>query len=120
MKASFCNHGVIKKFRGLVDHINRGLDPSHITSTTTHPITIQHPSRDIHPNRSDHTRLGTQETMIEQCHFHEELGQSPGLNVVVIRFGDPADPAVRRAVRGDVKVEGLAVGGGEVSKHVKR
>lgn len=50
--------------------------------------------------------------MIEQSHFHEELGQSTSLNVVVVGFADASNPGVRRAVRGDVEFEALLRRGG--------
>lgn len=49
--------------------------------------------------------------MVEQSHLHQVLGQGPGLYVVVVCLGDFSDPAVRRAVGRDVKVQGLSDGG---------
>lgn len=46
--------------------------------------------------------------MVEQSDLHQVLGQGPGLNVVVVCLGDFSDPAVRRAVGRNVKVQGLS------------
>lgn len=45
--------------------------------------------------------------MVEQGDLHEELGQGPGLDVVVVGLADPSQPRVRRAVGRDVEVEVL-------------
>jgi hypothetical protein len=46
--------------------------------------------------------------VVQQSNLHQVLGQGPGLNVVVVCLGDFSDPAVRRAVGRDVKVQGLS------------
>jgi len=45
--------------------------------------------------------------VVEEGGLDEELGEGSSLNVVVVGLGDPSHPGVRRAVGGDVEVEGL-------------
>lgn len=74
----------------------------------THPVALQHPPGQVHPDRSNDTRFRSKESVVEQGDLHQVLAQRPGLDVVVVGFGDLSDPAVRRAVGRDVKVQGLS------------
>ena len=47
--------------------------------------------------------------MIEQRHFHEELGERARLDVVVVCFADSSHPGVGRTVRGNVEFERLEI-----------
>lgn len=72
-----------------------------------HPVLAEHAVGEVHADSGDEARLGPQEAVVEEGGLDEELGQGAGLDVVVVRLGDSADPRVRRAVRRDGEVEAL-------------
>lgn len=73
----------------------------------TYPVTIKHLSCKVHANGSDHAWFTPDESVVEQRHFHEELGQCSGLNIVIVRFRDLSDPRVWGTVGRNGKVESL-------------
>lgn len=77
------------------------------SETCAYPLASEHPAGEIHADGGDHARLGAEEAVVEQGDLHEELGQRPGLDVVVVGLADPAHPRVRRAVWRDVELEAL-------------
>jgi len=96
MKASFCRH------------------PERSVSKETsqvelkaYPVSSEHPPREVHSDSSDHTRFRSQESMIEEGNFHEELRKSSSLDIVIVGFRNSSNPRVRRAVGGDVEFERL-------------
>ena len=58
----------------------------------TYPVATQHHPRGVHPNGRNQAGLSTEEPMVKECDLHQELGQCPSLNVVLVRFGDFAAP----------------------------
>jgi len=75
----------------------------------TYPVSSEHSPRKIHSNSSNHTRLCSQESMIEESDFHEEFREGASLDVVIVGFRDSSNPRVRRAVGRYVELERLHV-----------
>lgn len=61
----------------------------------THPVSTQHPPRSIHPYSSSHAWFHSEEAVVKEGHFSQELAQGPRLEIVVIRFADLPHPGIR-------------------------
>lgn len=59
------------------------------------PIPIKHSSGEVHANSSNVARLSSEELMVEEGDFHQELGERSSLDIVIVGLRDLSDPTVR-------------------------
>lgn len=52
----------------------------------TYPVTTKHLAGEVHAESSDHAWFASEESVVEQRHFHQEFRQGSGLNVIVVRL----------------------------------
>jgi len=79
----------------------------HQRKGNVYPVTTQHLPGTIHANGSDHTRFCPKEPVIKKGNFHEELAEGSCLEIIIVSFGNSANPRIRGAIRRNTEIKGL-------------